>query len=74
MSGGGVIQLRCAVVPPDAPATDPGETPWYSGDQYPVQIGVYKRLSLVQSLPWCGLVNPAPGGYGPLPCSIEVAP
>lgn len=97
---GGIIQLRYAVVPPDAPATGPGETPWYSGDQVPVQIGVYKRLSLgavvlfsyfdgahwlwncrtadaaarkpstelslVQTLPWCGMVNPARGGYGPL--------
>lgn len=29
-----------AVVPPDAPATGLHETPWYSGDQLPVQIGV----------------------------------
>lgn len=35
-----------AVVPPDAPATGLHETPWYSGDQLPVQIGVYKRLSI----------------------------
>ena len=100
---GGVITLRYAVVPPDAPATLLGETPWYSGDQLPVQIGVYKRLSLgavvlfsffdgahwlwncrtidaavrkpstelslVQTLPWCGLAQPAPQGYGPMPQS-----
>ena len=31
--------------------------------------------SLVQNLPWCGLVAPAPGGYGPMPTHlIERAP
>lgn len=97
----GILKLRFAGVPPDAPATLPGETPWYSGDDAPVQIGVYKRLSLgavvlysyfdgahwlwncrspeaavrkpstelslVQALPWCGLINPAREGYGPIP-------
>lgn len=33
-------------VPADAPATQLHETPWFSGLQHPVQIGVYKRLSL----------------------------
>lgn len=104
----GIISMRYAVVPPDAPTTLLGETPWFSGDQLPVQIGVYKRLSLgavvkysffdgahwlwncsnaaaavrmpstdlsiVQTLPWCGLVTPAPGGYGPLPRPTGVAP
>ena len=97
---GGVFKLLCAVVPPDAPATMLGETPWYSGDLLPVQIGVYKRLSLgelvlysffdgahwlwncrtphaavrkpstelslVQTLPWCGLASPPLSVYEPL--------
>ena len=44
---GGAIKKRIApVLPHDAPATMPGETPWYSGQLLPVQIGVYKRLSV----------------------------
>lgn len=96
----GVIAMRPADVPADAPQPQPGETGWFSGDQLPVQIGVYRRLSLggttrfsffdgamwlwncasisqalqassrepslVQTLPWCGLVAPPPQGYGPL--------
>lgn len=42
----GVINLRTTAVPADAPAPLPGETPWFSGEQQPVQIGVYKRLSV----------------------------
>ena len=38
----GAIIMRTAGVPGDAPAPLPGETPWFSGDQRPVQIGVYK--------------------------------
>lgn len=94
------IKMRYADVPPDAPATLAGETPWFMGEQLPVQIGVYKRLSLgavvmysffdgahwlwncktadaavrkpsselslVQTLPWCGMATPAREGYGPL--------
>lgn len=107
MSGGIYQHPLFAVVPPDAPATGLMETPWYSGDQLPVQIGIYKRLSLgavvmfsyfdgahwlancrtfdaairkpstdlslVQTLPWCGLAMPAPSGYGPVPCPTEAA-
>lgn len=42
----GVIRHNAPDVPPDAPAPLRGETPWFSGTQVPVQIGVYKRLSL----------------------------
>ena len=97
----GVLVVKLARVPDDAPATLRGETRWLSGDELPVQIGVYKRLSLgcmvmysffdgahwlwncrsadqavrmpssdlsiVQTLPWCGLLVPAEGGYGPIP-------
>ena len=42
----GVIKLRSDSVPADAPLPAPGETPWFNGDQAPVQIGVYKRLSV----------------------------
>jgi hypothetical protein len=96
----GVIALHPADVPADAPPPLPGETGWVSGNQLPVQIGVYRRLSLggttrysffdgamwlwncasisqavqassnnpslVQTLPWCGLVAPPPHGYAPL--------
>ena len=96
----GVIRHTAPGVPLDAPAPLPGETPWFPGTQQPVQIGVYKRLSisglvqfslfdggawlwshrdatraaqarpdavsLVQDLPWCGLVAPPPQGYGPM--------
>jgi hypothetical protein len=96
----GVIALHPADIPADAPAPLPGETAWFSGQQLPVQIGVYRRLSLagttrysffdgamwlwnkasidlaaqassrepslVQTLPWCGLVAPPPPGYGPM--------
>jgi hypothetical protein len=74
-------------------------TPWFTGQQQPVQPGVYQRLnslhepvyslwngaqwlwsertparaathpdhepSLVQHLPWRGLLQPPMGGYGP---------
>lgn len=84
-------------VPDCAPHSKPGETPWLTGAQKPVRIGVYRRLnslgyttysywdgrvwlwnkptpeqaasaegadySLVQVLPWCGLVAPPPQGY-----------
>jgi hypothetical protein len=97
----GVIKLSQAGVPPDAPAAEIGETPWISGQQVPVQVGVYRRLSLsgstqfsyfdgahwlwnkrhpdlavrvpstepslIQTLPWCGLIAPPPQGYGPMP-------
>lgn len=100
MTAPGIIRHTHPGVPADAPATLPGETPWYPGTQQPVQIGVYKRLSLsglvqyslfdggawlwshrdatraaqahardvslVQDLPWCGLVAPPPQGYGPI--------
>jgi hypothetical protein len=42
----GAIIMRTTGVPDDAPAPLPGETPWYSGEQRPVQIGLYKRLSV----------------------------
>lgn len=42
----GVIVLRTDGVPADAPPPLWGETPWYNGYQLPVQIGVYKRLSV----------------------------
>ena len=105
----GVIRLTTPGVPADAPKPRPGETAWYSGQQYPVQIGVYRRLSvagttvfsyfdgdhwlwnqphpnragrvpsnepsLVQNLPWAGLVLPAASGYGPMPTqATEQAP
>ena len=103
----GVIVLRSDSVPLDAPAPAQGETPWFDGDQLPVQIGVYKRLSmaglvmyslfdgahwlwmhrspiaavrapssdlsLCQTLPWCGLLAPAPQGYGPIPADAADA-
>lgn len=93
--------MRCdsaADVPPTAPRGSLYETAWYHGQQQPVQIGVYARLSLggtvlyslwdgatwrwncrhpvqaarapahqhslVQQLPWRGLAQPAPQGYG----------
>ena len=96
----GVIRHNAPGVPPDAPAPLRGETAWFTGTQLPVQIGVYKRLSLsglvlfsffdgdmwlwnhrdatraaqalpgeaslIQALPWCGLVLPPPQGYGPI--------
>jgi hypothetical protein len=104
----GVIKLLTRGVPADAPKPKPGETEWYSGGQYPVQIGVYRRLSvagttvfsyfdgghwlwnqphpdravrvpstepsLVQNLPWCGLVIPARAGYGPMPTAPTERP
>lgn len=104
---GGVIKLSRAGVPAEAPATEPAETPWISGMQTPVQIGVYRRLSLIgttqfsyfdgahwlwnkrhpdlaarvpstepsliQTLPWCGLVAPPPQGYGPLATTPTLA-
>jgi hypothetical protein len=42
----GVIKLLTTGVPADAPRPQPGETPWISGQQQPVQIGVYRRLTL----------------------------
>lgn len=42
----GVIMMHRPGVPADAPPPAPGETPWFSGDQQPVKIGVYKRLSM----------------------------
>ena len=39
-------RLMLALVAPDAPATQPGETPWISGQELPTRIGVYKRLSV----------------------------
>lgn len=42
----GVIVIRTDGVPLDAPARELGETPWFNGDQLPVQIGVYKTLSV----------------------------
>ena len=39
-------KILLALVDPAAPATLPGETPWISGEVLPVQIGVYKRLSV----------------------------
>ena len=41
-----VLALTDTAVPADAPAPQRGETPWFRGDQKPVQIGVYKRLAL----------------------------
>lgn len=104
----GVIRHTAPGVPPDAPAPLPGETPWLPGTLRPVQIGVYKRLSLsglvqfslfdggawlwshrdatraaqmptdavslVQDLPWCGLVAPPPQGYGTMqPAAMKAA-
>ena len=46
LMSGGAIKRIATVLLHDAPATMPGETPWYSGELLPVQIGVYKRLSL----------------------------
>ena len=46
LMSGGAIKRIATVLPHDAPATMPGETPWYSGELLPVQIGVYKRLSV----------------------------
>lgn len=43
---GGVIKLTTDGVPADAPRPLPGETQWISGQQQPVQIGVYRRLTL----------------------------
>jgi len=95
----GVIAMCVSQVPSNAPRPLAGETPWFTGDQQPVQPGVYKRLSvsglvmyslhdgdtwmwnhvsasraaqadepsLVQNLPWRGLVAPPPQGYGPVP-------
>lgn len=96
----GTITLMTAGLPADAPRPVPGETPWISGQQQPVQLGVYRRLStsgattysfwdgarwrwnqatpalavqvsatepsLVQTLPWAGLITPPPQGYGPM--------
>ena len=42
----GVIQLNNPDVPADAPPPLAGESPWYSGQVLPVQVGVYKRLSV----------------------------
>lgn len=99
MSAGAIV-MHSRGVPADAPPPLTGETPWYGGDQLPVQIGLYKRLSvaglvmysffngehwlwmhrsasvavrfsgndlsLCQTLPWRGLLQPPPQGYGPL--------
>jgi hypothetical protein len=45
----GVIKLTTTGVPADAPCPLPGETPWISGQQQPVQEGVYRRLTLAGS-------------------------
>lgn len=46
----GLIRKIDASVPADAPPPRPGETPWFRGDVQPVQIGVYRRLSLAKNI------------------------